>query len=138
MLTKATSLAYFDPAKPITVSSDASSCGLGGVLLQEHEDGLRSVAFCSRTLTEAERQDAQIEKECLAAVWACEQFELYLVGRETFTLCADHNPLVPRVNTKDLSETPLRCQRMLMRLMRFKPKAIHTPGKDMIVTDTLS
>ena len=63
---------------------EATELGGGGVLMQEHDHQLRPVAFCSRTLTEAEVQYAQIEKKCLAAIWTCERLSRYLVGLSNF------------------------------------------------------
>ena len=120
------------------MEADSSSYGLGGCLLQEHEEGLRPVAFCSRSLFNTEQRYAQIEKECLASVWACERFDRYLMGLDSFTLYCNHKPLIPLINSKHLSETPLRCQRMRIRLLRYKPVAIHQPGKMMVTSDTLS
>ena len=74
MVTSAPKLAYFDPITPTTASADASSYGIGGVLLEESDGKQHPVAFCSRTLTPTEQQYAQIERECLACVWSYEKF----------------------------------------------------------------
>ena len=127
MLSEAPTLAFYDTARETVASADASSFGLGGVLLQVHCGELKPVAFCSRALTDSEKGYAQIEKECLAMVWACEKFERYLIGLDKFTALTDLRPLVPLVNNRDLQETPLRCQRLLMRRMRFSLIAEHGP-----------
>ena len=100
MLTTTPILALFNPKLETTVAADASSYGLGAVLLQKQEDGeLKPVAYISRSMTPTEQRYAQIEKEALAFTWACEQFADYLIGLE-FTIHTDHKPLMPLFSTK--------------------------------------
>ncbi|UYV73824.1 K02A2.6-like [Cordylochernes scorpioides] len=67
LLSTSPTLTLFDPKLPTTVSADASSYGLGAVILQKSEDGYQKVvAYASRTMSETEKRWAQIEKESLA------------------------------------------------------------------------
>lgn len=61
-----------------------------------------------------------------------------MVLLETFKLVKDHKPLVPLMNSKHLDNVPIQCQRLFMRLMSFSLMAQYTPGKTLVVADTLS
>ena len=69
-LCKPTILAFYTPDAPTKLSADASSHGLGAVLLQRTGDEWKPVAYSSRSMSDTENRYAQIEKEALATVWA--------------------------------------------------------------------
>ena len=77
-LTMPTVLSLYDPSADTKIAADASSFGLGAVLLQKRQFEWRPVAYASRALTETECRYAQIEKEGLASTWACERFSDYI------------------------------------------------------------
>ena len=71
-------------------------------------------------------------------VWACERFHGFVYGDPSLTVHTDHKPLIPLINTRDLNRVPLRCQRLVMRLMKYNPAAVYIPGKQLVVADALS
>ena len=136
-LTKPAVLAFYNPANETKVSADASSHGLGAVLLQMEANAWKPVAFASRSMSSTEVRYAQIEKEALAATWACERFRDYLVGKR-FCIETDHKPLVPLLSSTHLDNLPPRVLRFRLRLMRFDYSIVHVPGKLLYTADTLS
>ena len=94
------------------------------------------VAFTSRALTATERNYAQIEKELLSIVHACDRFDQYVFGRE-ITVETDHKPLEV-ILRKPLFAAPKRLQRMMMQLQKYNLKVIYKRGSEMYIADTLS
>lgn len=129
----APSLAVFDPGKPVTIQTDSSKDGLGCVLLQDHGP----VAYASRTLTKSEQRWAQIEKELLAVVFACQRFHYFIYGRE-FVVQSDHKPLETLVK-RNIDDVTPRLQRMFLILLKYPGLSlVYTPGKSLLVADCLS
>ena len=136
-LLRPTTLMLYDPNAPTKVSADASSFGLGAVLLQCNANDWKPVAFASRSMTEVERRYEQIEKEALAATWACEKFTNCILGAK-FTIKTDHKPLVLLLSTTHLHNLPPRVLHFRLRLNRFDYNICHVRGKNLCTADTLS
>ena len=72
---------HFDEHRKLIVATDASAYGVSAVLLQGHEDGREHIVSCaSRTLSSAERNYLQIEKEALSIVTRLRDFGSLLLG----------------------------------------------------------
>jgi len=130
-------LTMYDPMKPSILSCDASKKGLGAVLLQVEGKDKKPVAYISRTLTSAEQNYSNIEREALACAWASDRLKCFLLGKQ-YTIETDHKPLPAIFKTKNLDELTPRLQRFRLRMMRYEYCMIWTPGKDMLIADFLS
>ncbi len=132
LLVTAPVLRYYDVKKPIIIQCDASSTGLGAVILQEG----KPVEYASRAMTRTECEYAQIEKETLAIVFALQRFDTYVYSKDV-TVETDHKPLISIVK-KSLTAAPKRLQRMLLRLQRYNYTIVYRPGSQMVIADQLS
>ena len=125
-------LRYYNLKEEVTLQCDAFQSGLGAALMQNGQP----VAYASRALTPTETRYAQIEKELLAIVFACEKFEAYIYGRERVHVETDHQPL-ETIAVKPLNSAPQRLQRMLLRLQKYNLKVKYKKG-DKCFLQTLS
>ncbi|KFD50051.1 hypothetical protein M513_09011 [Trichuris suis] len=126
---------------PLTIlTREAPPCGTGAVLSQIQENGTEAkIAFASRTLTQTERNYAQIDREALALISGVKKFYHFLYGRPS-TLVTDHKPLLglfsPSKCTPDmLSPCTLRWS-ILLNAYSFK--LVHKPGAQLGNADALS
>ena len=126
-------LRYYNLEEEVTLQCDASQSWLGAALMQNGQ----SVAYGSRALTSAETRYAQIEKELLAALFACQRFDAYVYGRANVNVESDHKPL-EIIMRKTLDAAPKSLQRMLLALQKYDINLQYKHGETMFLADMLS
>ena len=133
LVTSAPVLKFYNVSEEVTIQYDASEKGLGATLMQIGQP----IAFASRALSNIEQAYAQIEKESMSILFACERFDQYLHGRDLVTVITDHKLLVP-IFAKPIFGAPKHLQRMLLRLQKYRLQVKFCPGNKMHIADMLS
>ena len=137
---------FYDTTKPLYIECDASKRGIGCVLLQPDDDvpqervndiptNLRPVAYASKSLSVAEQNYANIERELLGVVFSLETFKHFTYGRKT-NIITDHKPLTALFN-KSLQNTSPRLARMMLRIVDYNAKIIYQKGSKMFLSDEI-
>ena len=88
-LVESPTLTFYDVTQPVTIQCDASQAGLGASLLQHG----KPVTYASRSMSNAEKNYAQIEKEMLSITFAVRKIHQYIYGKECVVDENDHKPL---------------------------------------------
>ena len=120
----------FDPDSPVELHTDASSIGIGSILIQNGQ----TVDYFSRKLSDAERRLAATELECLAVVDSIDHFQTYLEYRP-FKLVTDHSALQWLSKVKDSKSKLFRWDQ---KLKLYTYTVEHRPGRQMAHVDALS
>ncbi|KAD4385961.1 hypothetical protein E3N88_26130 [Mikania micrantha] len=119
-----------DFSQPFSIECDASTEGVGVILIQDRH----LVAYFSKGFSPNNRLKSVYDRELLALVLAVQKWSHYLLGRHFFVL-TDHYTL------KYLMErrvTTLDQHRLLLKLMPFDFSIIHKSGKENKGADALS
>ncbi|XP_037028712.1 uncharacterized protein K02A2.6-like [Bradysia coprophila] len=133
-------LAHYDPNVPIRVAADASIHGLGAVIFHRYNDGSeKAIEHASRSLSPAEKNYGQIEKEALSLVFAVQKFHKMIWGRK-FVLETDHKPLLAVFGAKKgiPVHSSSRLQRWAISLMSYDFVVEHKNTENFGHADALS
>ena len=126
-ISSASCLAFFDENRKTELRVDASPVGLGAILCQIQDDGTsRPVAYLSRSLSNVERRNSQIEREALGVKFGCLKFDQHLSGEPDFTIITNHRPLLGLY--KPGSRPPPRIQRWTLRIQHLNFRLRYEPG----------
>lgn len=140
ILVKEPVLGHYSEQKDLFLTCDASPYGVGCVLSQRDDAGREyPVAYHSRTLSSAERNFAQIDKEALAIITGIKKFHEYVYGRK-IAIRTDHKPLLgifnPRKSVPEILSP--RMLRWTLMLSAYDYDLFYVPGTKIQNADALS
>ena len=98
----------------ISLYTDASHLGIGGVLMQEQDGHFKIIRYLSRTLNPAERRYSASERECLAIVHELAIVKPCILGTN-FTSMTDCRALTTMGEKTNCNFRIMRCLLLLLQ-----------------------
>ncbi|GFS28089.1 transposon Tf2-9 polyprotein [Elysia marginata] len=86
-------LVHYDLNKPIILTCDASLYGKSAVLSHRYGNTEKPIMIASKSLSDAEKNYSQLDKEALSIIFGVTKFHKYIYGRQV-TIYTDHKPLL--------------------------------------------
>ena len=131
----------YNPHKPLFIKCNASKQRIGCVMLQPDDNipadvnngipsNLQPVAYASKSLSEAEQNYANIERELLGVVFSLESFKHFTPGQQT-NIITDH---------KSLTSLFSKClaNRLMLCIFDYDANILYQKGSKMFLSDALS
>ena len=127
-------LVVYDPTLVTEVHTDASSIGLGAILIQKRGKEKGVVAYYSRKTTAEEQKYHSYDLETLAVVAALRAFRVYLLGIK-FTVVTDCSAIRATATKKDIQP---RVARWWVYMQDYDFVVVYRPGAQAGHVDYLS
>ena len=134
LLTTSPITAFPDFSQAFRLYTDASTAGLGAILVQVRDGKERIICCASRALNQAEKAYLATKLECLAIVWAVAKFRPYLMAMP-FEVYTDHYALQW---LKTMRTGSALLHRWSAALEEYDFTVRHLPGKAQTHVDGLS
>lgn len=120
-------LAHYNPDERLKLIVDASPVGVGAILMQIDAKNVdKPIEFASRTLSQAEKNYSQLDREAVAIYFGVKKFHQYLYGRH-FILVTDNKPLQhilsPKKGIPQMASN--RLQRIALFLSGYSFDVVH-------------
>ena len=132
-------LVHHDPIKELVLSCNASPYGLRAVLSHIIDGKERPISYASRTLSPAERNYAQLDKEGAAVISGLKKFHQYLYGQK-FKIVTDDKPLLGLFKADKAVPTMAspRIERWALLLTAYDYELVYKEGQNHGNADGLS
>ena len=134
LLTTSPITAFPDFSQFFRLYTDASTAGLGAILVQVREGKERIICCASRSLNQAKKAYPATKLECLAIVWAVAKFRPYLMAMP-FEVYTDHYALQW---LKTMRTRSALLHRWSAALEEYDFTVKHRPGKAQTHVDGLN
>lgn len=134
-------LQHYNPEHQLKLETDASSYGIGAVLLTRANDELPwlPIQFASRTLNDHEINYSNIEREALSIIFGLKKFRNFLLGSK-FIICNDQKPLTKLFSNS--KPVPTSCSARILhwalQLSQYNYILEYSRGQENVHSDFLS